>query len=77
MKVLRLKEVRKTLKLSQTDVANAMNITQPYYSRWENGENLPDAKQILKLCKIFKCTPNDLFGIKGVYTVALAELDKS
>ena len=59
--------------MSQRDVAEALNISQPYYWSWENGKNLPDAKQILQLCEIFECTPNDLFGFKGDYLVLMSE----
>lgn len=76
MNVLRLKEYRQSLKMSQREVASAMKITQAYYWKWENGKSLPDAKQILDLCDIFKCTPNDLFGIKGVHKVAMDKLRK-
>jgi transcriptional regulator with XRE-family HTH domain len=76
MVVLRLKEYREKLKLSQRDVAKMMEITQAYYWYWEKGKNFPNANQILKLCEIFRCTPNDLFGVHGVFEVAMGELDQ-
>jgi len=74
MERLRLKEYRETLKLSQSDVAEMFGLTQQAYSRWEKGLSFPNAQQIIKLCEIFKCTPNDLFGIKGVHQVVSAKL---
>lgn len=74
MNVLKLKEFRKKLKMKQYEVAEAMNISQAYYSRLESGINLPDANQILMLSKIFDCTPNDLFGIKGAIAVSVDPL---
>ncbi len=71
MRVLKLKEHRRSLGLSQREMAKKLNISQPYYWSWENGNNFPDAKQILQLCEIFDVTPNDLFGIKGVHRVAI------
>lgn len=76
MKVLKLKEFREKLNMSQRDVANALQITQAYYWKWENGKGLPNAQQILDLCELFECTPNDLFGIKGVHKVAMEKLRK-
>jgi transcriptional regulator with XRE-family HTH domain len=70
-----LKEFRERAKMSQRDVANALDTAQPHYCRWENGKTFPNAKQIVQLCELFKCTPNDLFGFKGVYKVLGAELD--
>lgn len=69
MKVLNLKEYRKKLKMSQIEVSELLGVSQSYYSYWELGKRLPDAKQILQLCDIFKCSPNDLFGFRGVHIV--------
>lgn len=74
MDVIRLREFRKKRSLSQRDVASMLNISQPHYWSWENGEYYPNAKQILQLCEIFNCTPNDLFGIKGVHEIISAEI---
>lgn len=74
MERLRLKEHRETLKLSQSEVAEMFGLTQQAYSRWEKGLSFPNAQQIIKLCDIFKCTPNELFGIKGVIKVTHADL---
>lgn len=74
MKKLRLKEFRLKRKMSQAEVAKAMNISQSYYSRFEKGKALPDAKQIMKLCNIFEVTPNDLFGVIGAMEVAFGPL---
>ncbi len=61
MNILKLKQFRENLKLSQREIAKKLNIKQPSYYKWEAGEVYPNAKQILELCNIFKCTPNDLF----------------
>lgn len=74
MTMYKLKEFREKFKLSQRAMASKLNITQAAYWKWENSKSLPDAKQILQLCEIFECTPNDLFGIKGVHEVALSKL---
>ncbi len=68
--MLKLKEYRQLNNYSQRDMAKLLKITQASYWRWENGETIPNASQILTLCKIFEITPNDLFGIKGVHRVA-------
>lgn len=69
MSELRLKEYRKLNKMSQRDVAYLLQMTQANYWLWESGRSFPNAKQIIKLCEIFKCSPNDLFGFKGVHAV--------
>lgn len=67
--VLRLREYREMNNMSQRDVSDLINTPQSNYWKWENGKSLPDAKQILQLCEIFNCSPNDLFGFKGVHAV--------
>ncbi len=69
----KLKEFRTAAKMSQRDVAKLMNTPQPHYWRWENGKSIPDAKQMLELCKIFKCTPNNLYGIYDLNDVTLLQ----
>ncbi len=75
MNGLRLKEFRKVSRISQREVARLINTPHSNYWKWESGKATPNAKQILQLCKIFNCTPNDLFGIRGVYEVATMNWD--
>lgn len=74
MNILRLKEYRKKARLTQRELAKKLKITQAYYWKWEKGKSLPDANQILTLCSIFKCSPNDLFGFRGVHEVVIDKL---
>lgn len=76
MKVLRLKEFRNKANYTQLEMSKLLNVTQSCYSRWENGNRLPDAKQILELCHVLKCTPNDLFGLRAEYEVATMHWDE-
>lgn len=56
-----LKEARKSKKMTQKEVAAIMLMTQQQYSRFENGVFELNYDQILKLCKLFDITPNELF----------------
>jgi DNA-binding XRE family transcriptional regulator len=75
MSDLNLKEFRLKNGYSQSDIAEILGVTQPHYHKLEVGKSLANSNQILKLCDVFKCTPNDLFGIKGSYVVAMDQLD--
>lgn len=70
-----LKEYRLKSGLFQSQVASLIQTSQSHYQRLETGKSFPNAKQIIKLCSIFKCTPNDLFGIHGIYQVAMDQTD--
>lgn len=74
--IVKLKEFRELLGLNQREIAKLMNMSQVNYHFLETGKTQPNAIQILKFCEILKCTPNDLFDIKGIHTVWMDELDK-
>ena len=59
-----LKSARKEKGLTQKEVAAEMLMTQQQYSRFENGVFELNYLQILKLCKLYDITPNDLFFIE-------------
>ncbi|MFA7376090.1 MAG: helix-turn-helix transcriptional regulator [Acholeplasmataceae bacterium] len=67
MNQLKLKFYRENSGKSQREISELIGLTQQAYSRWEKGLSLPNAKQIVRLCEIFKCTPNDLFGFSRKY----------
>lgn len=71
-----LKDYRVKNGLLQREVADVLNVSQAHYHKLEAGKSLPNSEQILHLCELFRCTPNDLFGIHGTYIVAMDELDK-
>ena len=56
-----LKSARKAKGLTQRQTAEIMLMTQQQYSRFENGVFELNYDQILKLCKLFDITPNELF----------------
>ncbi len=49
--------------MTQRQVAAIMLMTQQQYSRFENGVFELNYDQILKLCRLFDITPNELFSI--------------
>ena len=57
-----IKEKRKAKKLTQSDLAEKLNITDRAISKWENGNCLPDAGTMPELCKILNISINDLFS---------------
>lgn len=75
MNILKLKKYREKANLTQLELSKMLNVTQSHYSRWENGSRIPDAKQILKLCEVLSCSPNDLFGFRGVHATTAAIID--
>ena len=57
-----IQEKRKEQKLTQSDLAEKLNITDRAISKWENGICLPDAGTMPELCKVLNISINDLFS---------------
>lgn len=53
---------RKEKNITQSELAEKLNITDRAISKWENGVCLPDASNMPDLCKILGVTINDLFS---------------
>ena len=57
-----IQEKRKEQNLTQSDLAEKLNITDRAISKWENGICLPDAGTMPLLCEILGISINDLFS---------------
>ena len=57
-----IKQKRKEKKITQSDLAEKLNVTDRAISKWENGNCMPDSGIIPKLCEILEITINDLFS---------------
>ena len=55
-------EFRKKNNLTQSQLAQKLNITDKAVSKWENGRSLPDVSIMLNLCKELNITINDLLS---------------
>ena len=63
----RLKELRKSKKLTQVQVSEMIGVQQGTYSRWENGTLEPNLEAVVKLAKLFDTTTDYLLG-KTIYS---------
>ncbi len=73
--VNKIKEYRIANKYTQQQVADFLGIAQSQYNKHENGKSIINAKQIIDLCKLFKCSPNDLLGFDGVHSIITGKLE--
>ena len=53
---------RKSVNLTQMQLAEKLNITDRAVSKWETGKSLPDSSLMLELCDILGITVNDLLS---------------
>lgn len=59
----RLKELRKSRKLSQVEFANRIGMQQQQYSRYEKGEREPKIKHIKRICREFNISADWLLSL--------------
>ncbi len=57
-----IQERRKEKRLTQSELAEKLDVTDRAVSKWENVNCIPDASNIQELCKILNITINDLFS---------------
>lgn len=60
---IRIKELRKELGLSQTDLAREIGASQDAVSLWELGKREPSVSELVKLAKFFNTTLDYLVGL--------------
>ncbi len=53
-------ECRKTKKLTQSELAEKLGVTDKSVSNWENGRNMPDLSLFKTLCELLDISINDL-----------------
>ena len=57
-----IRERRKALKMTQEDLARAVNTTKATVSRWETGETTPNTETLKLLSKLYGVSINTLLG---------------
>lgn len=62
----RLRELRKEKALTQTQLAQILNVSQATVAKWETGDREPDLIMILRLCEVFETSVDYLLGVSDV-----------
>ena len=60
-----LKELRKEMKLTQTELATHLCTTQDSISLWELGKSYPDIPTLIKIAKFFDVSCDYLLGLEN------------
>ena len=61
-------QCRKEKNLTQTQLAEQLNLTDRAVSKWETGKGLPDASIMPDLCGLLGISINELFSGERIYT---------
>ena len=59
----KLKELREDHDLFQKDVAKILNISQQYYSEYENGKRPLPVDHLIRLCKYYKTSADYILSL--------------
>ena len=57
-----IKEKREAKSMTQTEIAEKLNISRTTVSMWETGDSMPRADKLPALAKILDCTIDELMG---------------
>ncbi len=58
----KIRNARKTLGLTQRQLADRLGVSNTTISNWEKGLSRPDADLIQELCRVLGLQPNDFYG---------------
>lgn len=58
----RLKTLRKEVKLTQTQIAEKLNISQQAYASWERGAKRPTQENLVKIAQVLNVSVDYLVG---------------
>lgn len=62
----RIRALREDKDLKQADIAKILNVTQSYYSRYENGVHPLPIEHLSTLCKFYNVTADYILGFTKV-----------
>ena len=61
----RIAALRRAAGLSQEQMAELLEVTRQAVSKWENGQTLPEADRIPRLCALFSVSADELLGLEA------------
>ena len=64
LKLYNLKKIRKEKGFTQAEIAEALEIPQQQYSRYENCKNEIPVRYIIELSKIYKVSTDELLSLE-------------
>ena len=56
----KLQKLRKENKMSQEQLADQLEVSRQAVSKWESGQTYPEMDKLISICKLFKCSLDDL-----------------
>ena len=60
----KIKKLRKDNNMTQEDLSEKLNVSRQTISKWETNVVIPDADNIVSICKLFNITTDELLDYK-------------
>ncbi len=57
---MKLRQIRESKNLSQSELANKMGVDQSAVAQWETNRTMPTYSNLIKLCKVLGCSISEL-----------------
>lgn len=57
-----IRYIRNLRGITLEQLGNSVGLSSQYLSMFERGLKTPDVHQLVSICFVLKCTPNDLLG---------------
>ena len=57
----KLRQLREKARMSQTDLAEILGISQVAVSKWELGQSMPRVSMLPRIAKVLRCKVADFF----------------
>lgn len=70
----RLRALRERAKMTQEELAQALDVAFQQVHRWESGKNDPSADKIAQMARLFNVTSDYLLGLSDRTTISLDDL---
>lgn len=74
---LRLKELREQKHMSQTDLANRLNLSRSQISAYEHNTSYPSVEKLIEMAVLFNTSADYILGINNRPCIYLDELTPS
>lgn len=71
----RIKELRKHLKITQSELAEILGVSRSSVNAWEQGISNPSLKYLIELAKTFKTSTDYFLGLDMTATLDISDLE--
>lgn len=69
-------QLRKARGKTQADIAKLLNTTTQYYQKYEKGKHPLPIEHLIKICKYFDVSADELLGLKNMQVLTKSEHDQ-